>query len=400
MLEFDNLVNIAVVFDGQAGFEIGGGNGHRLSSNSEKITFSLAKHSASEAIRQSARRHTICCYAARGRRRAAFSAVLQAESTPAFPISSGEDSTMFCKKKKNLTKLEKAQEAGTRAIEQVQEALAHLPMEQWQDRLHELKESASDLALRTRSNVSEQAQAAAEKAREAAEYAREEAQDLAGKKEALQETLSGASKLVSSRLRHKSEPMVEAVQSAADQAEAQLPAQNAGFSKWLWLGAGMLAGGLIALVLAPASGRRSRALLRDKLSQGKQHAAEMGRAAGETVSGKVAEVGERIKDAAHEAQEKSAAVQEDLSDATEDDDEADDETIADRVRTALGRDEATRDLERINVSCCDGVVTLHGPHLNDEQKGQVEKVVRAVKGVQDVKNELETEAPETEAKEA
>ena len=43
----------------------------------------------------------------------------------------------------------------------------------------------------------------------------------------------------------------------------------------------MALGGVIALVLAPASGRRSRAMLRDKLSQGKEQAADLGKTAGE-----------------------------------------------------------------------------------------------------------------------
>ena len=63
---------------------------------------------------------------------------------------------MFRKKK---TKLEKAQEAGISAIEQVQDALRNLPIDDWQDKLYEIKDNAGDLAERTRSNVSDHAQA-------------------------------------------------------------------------------------------------------------------------------------------------------------------------------------------------------------------------------------------------
>ena len=71
---------------------------------------------------------------------------------------------------------------------------------------------------------------AAERARSVAE-----SQDLAGKKEAIQGTISGASKLVASRLRHDSE---QAAETARDMAQEHLPQQDSGLSKWIWLGAG------------------------------------------------------------------------------------------------------------------------------------------------------------------
>jgi hypothetical protein len=41
---------------------------------------------------------------------------------------------------------------------------------------------------------------------------------------------------------------------------------------------------------------------------------------------------------------------------------ADDTTIADRVRTAIGESPITRNMERLNIDCVNGIVTVRGPH--------------------------------------
>lgn len=278
---------------------------------------------------------------------------------------------MFWKKK---TRLERAQEAGTHAVEQIQDILQNLPLEQWQDKVHELRENASHLAERARSNVAEHAGDAGSRARHAAEMA-QEAADLTSKKEALQGVLSSAQKVVESRMQKGREHIAENIDEADDEIIVEyLPDQGSG-SKWLWIAVGMMVGAVIALLIAPASGRRSRALLRDKLSQGKHRAEEMGRAAGETVSS----AADRVAGAAHESQKAVSSEAE----------EADDETVADRVRTELGQNAATQDLERINVSCSEGNVTLHGPHLSAQEQQKVAEVVRAVPGVREIENKLE-----------
>ena len=58
------------------------------------------------------------------------------------------------------------------------------------------------------------------------------------------------------------------------------------------------------------------------------------------------------------------------------------------VRGALGRDELTRGLPRLNVSSCKRIVTLHGfPHDTEERRA-VEEAVRRVPGVRGVVNKL------------
>jgi len=131
-------------------------------------------------------------------------------------------------------------------------------------------------------------------------------------------------------------------------------------SRWLWIAVGVLAGAALILFLAPTVGRRNRALAKDKLKDAKAKATGVARRA-------------------------AGAIQERISG---EEDDADDITIADRVRTALGEAPATRNLERLNVDCADGLVTLRGPMADAELVGQIEAVVRAVKGVKDVRSEM------------
>ena len=81
--------------------------------------------------------------------------------------------------------------------------------------------------------------------------------------------------------------------------------------------------------------------------------------------------------------------------SSNDEDFADDNTIADRVRTALGENELTRNLERLNVDCVDGIVTLRGPMVDEELRAQIETLVGSVKGVREVRSHLLlSDAPE------
>jgi len=153
-------------------------------------------------------------------------------------------------------------------------------------------------------------------------------------------------------------------------------------SKILWFALGLLAGAMLGLLLAPTSGRRSRALLKDKAAKGGQKAAGLGG----TATGTVADLGRRAKGAAHELTSRIGS------------DDADDTVIADRVRTALGHSSATHGLERLNVTCVDGVVTLHGPIVDEALQATIEGVVRGVKGVREVQSALLLEdAPEDSA---
>lgn len=69
-------------------------------------------------------------------------------------------------------------------------------------------------------------------------------------------------------------------------------------------------------------------------------------------------------------------------------DPANDARLIQDLRTALGRDARLRGGTRINVSSCSFVVSLHGVVADEERRKAFEDAVRAVPGVQDVKNEL------------
>lgn len=139
-------------------------------------------------------------------------------------------------------------------------------------------------------------------------------------------------------------------------------------SKWLWIALGALAGASLMLFLAPSNGRRSRALVKDKLKSAGGNAAKLRHDAAR----RAADLRNRAEGKLHEASSGS------------DEDFADDNTIADRVRTALGENELTRNLERLNVDCVDGIVTLRGPMMDEALKTQIESIVREVKGVREV----------------
>lgn len=58
------------------------------------------------------------------------------------------------------------------------------------------------------------------------------------------------------------------------------------------------------------------------------------------------------------------------------------------VRGALGRNETTRGLPRLNVSSCKHVVTLHGLARRPEERTAIEEAVSQVPGVRGVLNKL------------
>ena len=275
-------------------------------------------------------------------------------------------------RKKRATPLENIQRRAGDVVERVQDTFRHAP-----DKLVDLKET-----LR---------------------HAPEKIDDLRGSaghlKDSAGEVVAHVRDAVAQRAAASGAAASGAVKSAAENA-AQM-AQAAGqrvhlgrasepeiitddrSSKILWFAAGLLAGAVLALLLAPNSGRRNRALLKDKAAKGGHKAADLGASAAE----KVADLGRRAKGAASE-----------LTGRVGDSDDADDTVIADRVRTALGQNPATSGLERLNVSCVDGVVTLHGPIVDEELQTAIEAIVRGVKGVREVESELLIEdAPEDSA---
>jgi hypothetical protein len=70
----------------------------------------------------------------------------------------------------------------------------------------------------------------------------------------------------------------------------------------------------------------------------------------------------------------------------------DDTMLAQRVQTALGENPLTWDLPRLNVNSENFVITVRGPINSVEQLHDVENVIRNVKGVRRVINDLRISA--------
>lgn len=145
--------------------------------------------------------------------------------------------------------------------------------------------------------------------------------------------------------------------------------------KWLWMIVGLGIGVLAGIMLAPATGRRTRALLRDKVVKGGHQAQDLG----ETVAKRAQDLKNRADGAAHEFKAKHSDNGIDL---------ADNVTLADRVRSELGHLEFHFGLERINVDAYEGTVTLRGPMPNKAVAEQVVATAMKVHGVTHVKDEM------------
>lgn len=162
---------------------------------------------------------------------------------------------------------------------------------------------------------------------------------------------------------------------------------NDGGDKWIWLGVGILVGAIIGILMAPSSGRRNRALIRDKIAKGAHQAGGLGEAA----SRKAHDLSNRVEGVAHKVADKINTK------VNGDSDDADDVTIADRVRTAFGRLDAAQGLERINIDSVDGLVTLRGPIVSEATAVALIAAAAQVAGVREVVSDLivEDESEET-----
>ena len=158
---------------------------------------------------------------------------------------------------------------------------------------------------------------------------------------------------------------------------------NDGNDKWIWLGVGVLVGVIIGILMAPSSGRRNRALWRDKLAKGAHKVGDLSGAA----AGKAHDLSNRVEGVAHKVNAR----------VNGDSDDADDVTIADRVRTAFGRLDAAQGLERINIDSNDGVITLRGPIVSEATQVALVAAAQTVAGVREVISDLlvEDETEET-----
>jgi osmotically-inducible protein OsmY len=139
-------------------------------------------------------------------------------------------------------------------------------------------------------------------------------------------------------------------------------------------------GALAAYFFDPDSGRRRRALARDRmpafLRQGRHKAEELGSAATAGASG----AAEKVK---HRKEEEKP--------------QPDDVTLARKVETEIFRD-ADVPKGQINVNAENGVVVLRGEVGKPELIRDLEEKTRKVQGVREVENLLS--APETPAKKA
>ena len=134
--------------------------------------------------------------------------------------------------------------------------------------------------------------------------------------------------------------------------------------------AGMITGVALAYVLDPVSGRRRRALMRDKFVRA-------GNTAHETVEGAAIDLANRARGAAAEA--RSAMQPERVDDAR----------LIERVRAELGR--VTTHPRSLDVTAVGGIVTLSGPVLEGEAD-RIMRAVRKVGGVQAVEDQLDRHA--------
>ncbi len=293
---------------------------------------------------------------------------------------------MFWNKKKTRLELlreaamDKAHEAIDMASDVLHQAtdVVHDKFDHAPDKLHDLKSSAGDTLGDAVSRLGSAVSKLSARAQSAAGDVSESAHEHAAQ---ARHVLDDKRHLLEKKLARKSHDAREAVEEHLDRvpraAETTVimpdPTQ-----KWVYLGAGILAGVIIGIMLAPSSGRRSRALVRDKMNRGAHMAGDLGDAA----SRKARDLSNRAEGVAHTVTKRLHGK------ANEASDRADDITIADRVRSVMGHLAETHDLERINVDCYQGAVTLRGPVINSATEHALLSAVVKVPGVREVISDL------------
>jgi gas vesicle protein len=312
---------------------------------------------------------------------------------------------MFWKRKKTRLELlreaalDHAHDALETAHEVLQQAsgIVHDKLEHAPDKIEDLKSTAGDSLGEAVSRVSGAMSALGSRVGDAAQTARKGAQDhlsnmseTAGETvEDARDTLSDQRRKLEKKLAKKQRAAQEAVREKKDEIARhhapEIVVQDDG-QKWIWLGVGLLAGAVLGVLLTPSSGRRNRALLRDKIAKGKHKAEHLGEAA----TRKAHDLSNRADGLAHAIAEKVSSKAEGESDG------ADDVTIADRVRTELGRVPETQGLERLNVESCNGVVTLRGPIMDEATQAAIIAAVSNVHGVREVVSDLMIEDQDEE----
>lgn len=300
---------------------------------------------------------------------------------------------MFWKKKKTRMELlrEAALERAQDAIETAQDVLhqasgaVHEKFEHAPEKIEDLKADAGENLGEAVSRVGSAVAALSSRVGDLAHVARQGAQQqLSHATEVVGDRAGDARHLLDDKL-HLFEKKKAHKQKQFEHTKKELVREHApevvitdDSQKWLWLAAGVLLGVVVGILLAPASGRRNRALLRDKAVKGAHKAEDLGEAAAR----KARDLSNRAEGVAHKVSEKVG------SKFSGDSDTADDITIADRVRTALGRLPEAQMLERINIDSNDGVVTLRGPVVDTSTQAAIMAAVGQVAGVREVISDL------------
>jgi colicin import membrane protein len=273
--------------------------------------------------------------------------------------------------------------------------LAQAAREQAMAKLHQARERAAARAEEARLAALE----AAEDYRAAASEAAEDTRDrLSAKREEWMESAAEkreeladqAEETKSNLLASAAELFADWKSRAADAADdielpqlrkepAEVEIKESG-SKLLWILAGVAIGALVLLFVLPATRRRAKSMVKDRVKQIKEGAAD----AATLASDKAHDLRNRAEGLANTLDKKLH------SDSTSEDDV----TLADRVRSELGHLDLVKDLERLNVNAEFGTVTLRGPVMDEETQAAIEKAVRAIPGVKEVKSEFLIEEPE------
>lgn len=141
--------------------------------------------------------------------------------------------------------------------------------------------------------------------------------------------------------------------------------ENLSLGPLAWFCAGALAGSVAMFFLDPASGRRRRALARDKSMHFSNQTLQTAK--------------KSARKAIHRAEGLRARLMHEPR-------EVDDETLHERVRSAFGH--KVSHSRAIEVLVEDGVITLAGPIIAEELEGLLE-CVQGVEGVRRVINTLE-----------
>lgn len=159
----------------------------------------------------------------------------------------------------------------------------------------EVSTRAADAAQSAQSAARERAQRAANRAQTAAQIAASQAPDVI--QNARQNAMRRGGELgvkLGSAIIDKSAPYAPHAVKKAKEPDWS--------SKLMWIGAGVFAGAVIALLLSPNSGRRNRALLKDKLNKASHEASDLKEAAvkkAEHLSNKASGLAHDLKERAH-----------------------------------------------------------------------------------------------------